>query len=187
MMLKMLNQLLIKEIKEPIFDIIIYGSGVKGKRNPNDWDILIIFSDLKLKERLELVQKIKNNIKDKLEINLDFKQILLTELFSSSFLARSGIFFGGLSVKKNSSFAQTLGLNAFSLFTYDLNGLNHTEKVKFNYVLAGRNKKGMIEELEGLRLVNGAVKIPLKNSLVFEEILNNYKINFVKKNILEEV
>ena len=60
-------------------------------------------------------------------------------------------------------------------------------KVKFNYILAGRNTRGIIKELDGERLVNGAVKIPIKNSIIFEKILKSNNVNYHKKNIMEEV
>jgi predicted nucleotidyltransferase len=187
MILKNLIDYLKNELNENIFDIVIYGSSVKGKKNPNDLDILFIFLNNSLKERLEKIQIIKLDLIKKYNFNLDIKQILLKDLFSPSFLARTGIFLEGISIKNNNSFANTLGFNSYSLFTYDLSNLKHSEKVRFNYILAGRNKTGMIEELSGNRLVNGAIKIPIENSIIFEEILKTNKLNYTKKNILEEI
>lgn len=188
-MLKELKKYLKSENKDKtIFDIIIFGSLVKGKRQVRDIDILIIFLNGSLSERLNKIQKIKaklkKTIKDK---NIDIKQILLQELFSSSFFARTGIFLEGISIFKDAKFSETLGFRSFALFWYNLKDLTHTQKVKFNYILAGRKTKGIIEELNGQRLVNGAIKIPMENSIIFEEFLKNNNINYLKKNILEEI
>ena len=187
MILEKLKKYLKDERRENIFDIVVFGSIVKGKLTPRDIDILVIFLEGSLKERLDTIQEIKNKLKNKIEGNIDIKQALLKELFSPEFLARVGILLEGFSVFKNKKFCQTLGFNSSSIFWYDLKGLNHTQKVKFNYILAGRNQKGIIESLGGKRLAGGVIRIPIETSLEFEEILKNNKINYNKKNILEEV
>lgn len=185
-MLKKLRKYLESEDKT-IFDIIVYGSSLKGKMKVNDLDILIIFLEGNLRERLSKLQAMKNKLKNKLEIKLDIKQILLKELFTPEFFAKSGIFLEGFSLFRNKNFSEVLGFKPFSLFWYDLNKLNHNEKVKFNYILAGRNSKGLIKELNGKRLVKGAIKIPILNSLKFENVLRTNNVNYKKKNILEEI
>ena len=187
MILEKLKKCLISEKKENIFDIVVFGSLVKGKLNPRDADILFVFLNGTLKERLNLIQEIKNKLKNKIQIDLDIKQALLKDLFSAEFLARTGILLEGFSIFKNKKFCETLGFHSYALFWYDLKSLNHTEKVKFNYILAGRNQKGVIELFNGARLMSGVVKIPVEHSLEFENILKNNKINYNKKNILEEV
>ena len=82
-------------------------------------------------------------------------------------------------------FCNALELKSYVLFWYTLEGLNHTQKVKFNYLLAGRNTTGIIEEFNGFRLANGVIKIPISNALMFEEILEGNDVKFHKKNILE--
>jgi len=186
-MLKNLKKQLGSEKDKAIFDIVIYGSIVKGKEDARDIDILVIFLEGSLKERLNKLQEIKSRLKDmKIEAELDMKQILLKELFSSSFLARTGILLEGISIFTNKKFCETLGFKSFTLFWYSLTGLTHLEKVKFNYIFAGRNTKGVIEEVNGQRLVNGAIKVPIENSAIIEGILKTNKIQYHKKNILEE-
>jgi len=168
-----------------IFDIVVYGSSVKGKSIPKDIDILVIFLEGKLRERLDITQKIKFKIKS-LAKNIDVQQILLKDLFSANFLARTGILLEGISIFRNKKFSEILGFRAFTLFWYSLERLTHTQKVKFNYIMAGRGSlKGMIKELNAERLVNGAIKVPIENSLEFEEILKNNNIIYKKKDFLE--
>lgn|SRR3989338_1225207 len=191
-MLKKLKEYLKSEKKDKaVFDIIIYGSAVKGKEKARDVDILVIFLDGSLRERLDKLQKIKSDIKnlvnDLKDLTLDIKQIQLKELFSSEFFARTGIFLEGVSVFKDNRFSELFGFRPFTLFWYSLKNLTHSQKVKFNYILSGRGAKGVIEELGGDRFVNGAVKIPIEHSLIFEEILKANNVHYFKKNILEEI
>ena len=84
-MLKKLKEYLKSEKKDKaVFDIIIYGSAVKGKEKARDVDILVIFLDGSLRERLDKLQKIKSDIKnlvnDLKDLTLDIKQIQLKEL-----------------------------------------------------------------------------------------------------------
>ena len=60
-----------------IFDVIVYGSLLKGRERPRDIDILVIFVGGTLRERLERIQKIKSKMKVN---NADIKQALLTDL-----------------------------------------------------------------------------------------------------------
>jgi predicted nucleotidyltransferase len=183
-MLKKLKKSLKSEKKnKAIFDIVIYGSSVKGKLSSNDTDIMVIFREGTLRERLDGIQSIKQRLKQFEKV--DIKQMTLYDLFSSEFMARTGILVEGVSIFEEKHFCLRLGFNPFALFWYQLTGLTHTEKVKFNYILAGRNKKGILDEFKGERLSGGAVKIPIEHSNEFESILKNNKVNYTRKDILE--
>jgi len=41
-----------------IFDIVVYGSSVKGKLSPRDTDIIVLFLEGTLRQRIEVIQKI---------------------------------------------------------------------------------------------------------------------------------
>ena len=183
-MLKDLRKFLNHEKKDKtIFDIVLYGSAVKGKTKPADIDIAVIFRQGKLKERLEKIQVIKKKIK--LE-KIDVKGILWEELFQEEFFGRSGIFLEGISLFNGKPFSYKIGFEGFAIFIYNLSGKSHAEKVKFNYVLSGRNRIGMTKRLDGKHLAPGVIQIPIKNSLEFEEVLQKHNINYYKKNFLVE-
>lgn len=182
-MLTSLKKWLNEEKKDnSIFDIVLYGSSVKGKENPADMDIAVIFRSGSLKDRLSKVQLIKRKIK--LDKKIDIKGILLEELFKPEFFARSGIFLEGMSIFDGKYFSEKIGFSGFVLFNYFLTGKTHTEKVKFNYVLSGRKEKGIVSYLEGKQIAPCVVKIPIKNSLEFEEVLKKHKISYSKMNVL---
>ena len=187
-MLKISKKLFESKKKEKsIFDIVLYGSAVKGGEEVRDVDILIIFLEGTLKERLDILQKIKIDLEKELkDMNLDLKQILMKELFSPYFLARAGIFLEGVSLLNGRKFCETLGFRSHALFFYSLKGLTHSKKVQFNYLLAGRTVKGILKELNGKRIISGAVKIPMENSGTFEEILKKNGVSYARKNVLEQ-
>lgn len=188
-MLKLLRKYLESEKKDSsIFDIIVYGSLVKGKPSARDIDIVVIFVRGALRERLDKIQAIKKRLKPVIPKELDIKQITLQTLFSADFLARTGILLEGESIFARKKFCETLGFNAFTLFWYSLKSLSHSQKVKFNYILAGRGDlKGVIKEFNGVRIANGAVKIPIQKSIEFEEILGTNNVQYDKKDILEAI
>lgn len=183
MMPPKLKQWLNKEKKDKtIFDIVVYGSSVKGKTKPNDIDVLVIFKEGSLKERLIKIQAIKK----KIEIPIDIKGILWEELFRPEFFARAGILLEGLSIFENKPFCSKLGFEGYTMFTYSLQNKSHTEKIEFNYILRGRNKVGIIKQLEGHHKGPGVILIPIKNSLEFEDVLQMHVVEYKKKNMLIE-
>lgn len=188
MILNKLKRFLISEKKNKnIHDIIIYGSLARGKDTARYIDILVIFLEGSLKERLDYIQSTKNRLKKGVDSTIDIKQILVQELFSEAFFARAGVLSEGISVFKNKPFSETLGFKSGVLFWYSLDSLSHAEKVRFNYILAGRNSSGIIKEFNGERISSGAVKIPINKSEDFESILKSNKVSYKKKNILEEI
>lgn len=172
------------ESDSAIFDIVLYGSRERGAPDARDEDILVIFTTGSLKERLIKLQAIKTTLQgDK----VDIKQVLLTELFDPHFLARTGVLSEGSSVMTGKPFAQRLGFEPYSLFCYSLSTMPHREKVSFNYLLAGRTTEGILKQLQAIRLVPGVIRVPIKNSYTFEQILKQNRVAYRKTTILEPI
>lgn len=171
--------------KNNVWDIVLYGSFLKGKEDYNDIDLLLIFLDSPLNQRLEISQKFKEILRPTIK-NLDVKTINVLELFDAGFLARKGILLDGYSLVDKAGFASKIGFVGRVLFKYNLKNLSHNEKTKFTYSLIGRSDKGLIEKTGAVSVGRGAVLVPAKNSLFFEDFLNKWKINFEKKAVLIE-
>lgn len=170
-----------KEI--PFFDAVVFGSIVKGSLNPSDLDLVLIFENKSLKERVELASKVKSKLNLK-EIKLDLQTINLSELFEKNFLARQSILIEGYSLIHRKNFSEVLGFKGFSIFSYNLSGLNHLEKTKFIYALIGRNSPGLVKKCSGKSLGRGCFLIPVENSLIFEDFLKKWKINYTRSDCL---
>ena len=182
-MLEELKKCVKSRLNNKVFDIVVYGSLVKGKYEPEDIDMAVIFKDGLLNERLEIIQQIKRRIK--IDNKIDIKGFLLADLFKPEFFGRSGIFFEGISLIDGKPFSNKIGFNGVVIFFYNLKNKNHTEKVKFNYLLSGRkNKEGLIKLFEGKQLAPGVFKLPIKNSIKFEEVLKKNEIFYSKINTL---
>ena len=165
-----------------IFDIVLYGSAARGKLRPGDTDIAVIFREGNLRERLAKVQSLKRKIPE--GQNVDMKGILWEELFREEFLARAGIFLEGIGIFDGKPFAERMDFHGAVLFIHTLRGKSHTEKVKFNYVLRGRNGMGMLEHLHATALAPGVVRVPISSSAQFEEVLRTHHVAYVKENVL---
>lgn len=167
-----------------IFDIVIYGSSIKGKIESRDIDLLIIFKERPLSERAEVTQKFKAKISEKID-KLDVKTINLSELFDSDFLAKQSILTDGYSLVNNMAFSEKMGFLSRSLFTYNLKNLDHNTKTKFTYSLIGRNKnQGILKMLNAKPLGKGVFLLPIQNSSFFEDFLKKWGVSYDKKNIL---
>lgn len=173
-----------KKQNKEVFDIVIYGSSVKGKMDFNDIDLILIFDSIPLKRRLEVAQNLKFILKKRIK-DIDIRTMGIKDFLEDNFLARQGILIEGISLIKNKTLAELIGFKGFSIFTYNLKNLNHTQKTRFTYALSGRNSEGVLKSSKGISLGRGAVQIPIENSGDFEDFLKKWEINYKIKNILE--
>ena len=170
--------------KNDIFDIILYGSAVKGKEIARDIDILIIFDNNKsLKERTDTSQQFKESIST--ELKLDIKTLNIGELFENNFLARSAIFIEGYSLIYGEPFPKRLGFRGYSIFTYNLKNLDHNKKTRFTYSLIGRKKeKGILKKIGAITLGKGAFKIHIESSKIVEDFLKIWGVEYHSEDIV---
>jgi len=172
--------------EKDLFDIIVYGSFVRGKRKSNDIDVVFIFNNTSLEKRAEITQKFKQNIKSKNKnIKIDVKTINLHELFSEEFFARQGIIIEGYSLLDKKTLQEKLGFESFEAFIIETKSLSNTKKVKFSYALNGRGKeKGFLEKVSGKKVSQKVILIPIKNSELFREFLEKMEIKFKSEHII---
>ena len=172
--------------EKDLFDIIVYGSFVRGKRKSNDIDVVFIFNNTSLEKRAEITQKFKQNIKSKNKnIKIDVKTINLHELFSEEFFARQGIIIEGYSLLDKKPLQEKLGFESFEAFVIETKSLSNTKKVRFSYALNGRGEeKGFLEKVSGKRISQKVILIPIKNSELFREFLEKMEIKFKSEHII---
>lgn len=168
-------QNLLKE--EFVLDVFLFGSVVRGKSNPNDTDLLVLVS----KKNEEVINKIYFYRKEieKLEIKVHLLTFDYPEFISENFLAKGEFFSEAFSFRNNNFLSSLFGFQGYCLFKYSLNEMKSSKRIIFHYALKGRNgKKGILEQVNGRRLSDYTLLIPLTNADFFKEFLKNQKIKF---------
>jgi predicted nucleotidyltransferase len=167
--------------KEEIVDIVAFGSTVRGRIKPNDLDILCIFKN-KIDDDLlyDLDKKIK-----KININSEIIGKKYKNLFSSEFLPREDILSDGYSFILKKRLFEAFGYRSFMLFKYSLVGKTQSDRVRFHYVLEGRNDSiGILKKLKAIKFTNSVVLVNVGLSEQFELFLNDWNIEYKKTRIL---
>ena len=150
-------------------DIIVFGSFAKGKAVPKDIDIAIISK----KQLGHSINKYHISILKPEDFFVNPPTIITTLLKE------------GYSIKYNKPFAEVFRFKPSILFSYTLQSLNNSQKVKIVNILRGKGKnKGLVEEYNGEWLSNSVFIINPESEFLFERFLINQKVNFKKYSIL---
>ncbi len=165
-----------------IEDILIFGSTVRGKENPNDTDIMIIFkttvdknTEYKIKKELE--KQYKN-----ISIISKTKKTVLEPTFD----ARESILSEAISLVTGKNLANKYGFSSLGLFKYNIKGWSNVQKTKFYYALNGRTSKdkGIVQDLNCIKLADNIILAPLDKIEPLREFLDFWKINYTYTPIL---
>src|SRR3989344_1983431 len=165
-----------KKNKDIILDIIIFGSFIKGKENPKDIDILILYKN---KKDIEKSYELKKLLK---KFNVEIVDKSYLELFDESFKAREGILSEGYSIVNKKSLSEGFGYSSLILFKYELKGFNKSNRMRFYYGLSGRGKndKGIIDDLSLIKFSDTILLCPVENAEKMKEFLNYWKIKYIE-------
>ena len=165
-----------KKNKDIILDIIIFGSFIKGKENPKDIDILILYRGKKNVEKSYELKKILKNF----SVEITDKGYL--ELFDESFKVREGILSEGYSVVNKKFLSEGFGYSSFILFKYELKGFNKSNRMRFYYGLSGRSKndKGIIDDLSLIKFSDTILFCPVENAEKIKEFFDYWKIKYIE-------
>lgn len=167
-----------KEIKkifagnEGIIDIVLFGSVVRGKKYPQDIDLLLLFSrkvDDAVASELETLLKAT-------EYKIEITTVTYSDLFSESFLPRDTIF-DGISLISGKKISQGFGYKPFVIFKYSLRGFTNSQRVRFFYTLRGRYGKGLLKEM-GYRFGKDSFLIFSEKAEEFKKFLESWKITY---------
>jgi|SRR3989344_2118236 len=155
-----------------ILDLIIFGSFVKNKPNPNDIDIALIVKDKSIDKSL-----LDNK-------NYHFSLISIDDFFKNSISLTNTLFREGYSLKHNKNFSELFNFANKVLFSYELLNLSNSNKVKIVNMFHGKKNKGLVELNEGKWISRQVFIIPVKNEKLFEDIFLNFNCKFKKSYIL---
>ena len=174
---------LIKNFKEDnpkIYDIVAYGSVVRGKMLPKDTDLAIILHQkLSFDKKLGLAQELRHCLGKILKSEIDVKCVDMDDLTDPLFIARKAIIAEGLSMTRKKNLAEAFGFKPFYIFTYSLSGLSHSKKVIFGYALGGRRgQEGLLKLNKCEQLGKGAIKVPLEHAEEFKDFFEKQNVKY---------
>jgi len=173
--LRKISKTFFKKYKDLISDIILFGSLMRGKTDYRDIDVLIIFrkkidKDIeyklkklfsKIEKKILIISKTERNYKD------------------TSFDGREGVLFEGYSLVNSRPIASDFGFASFGMFLYDTSKLSNTLKTRFYYALNGRkSSKGAIDGIEGIKLSDNILAVPLDRIELAKEFLDYWKLEY---------
>ena len=163
-----------------IFDIVIYGSTIRGKTKIRDVDVAIILGkEVSIGEKLELAQVFKAQIKSLLPYEIDVKCVSFSDFTDHTFMARAGILAEGYSLLKKSFLSVRFGFEPRTVFIYSLAGLSNSKKTTFQYILNGRRgQTGLLFSHDCRHLGSGAILVPLTHTEEFKQLFERQKIKY---------
>lgn len=165
---------LLSKNKKIIFDIFLFGSSVRGKYNPEDTDVAVIFKEKISREKIDSILKGFGNF--------HAEYIFLDEIYSEPLWQT--LISEGVSLSRNKPLHEILGMKSWFLFTYSLPSFSPSEKSKFSHAIFGRsNGIGILKDLGGRALGKGSLIVPIQNADRMREILDRWKVNYSVKKI----
>ena len=167
-----------KENHDKILDILLFGSAVKGKENPADIDILVIY---KLgKEDLETSYLLSNILK-KLGFAVSITSKTYCSLFKPLFIAREAYLSEAYSLVMGKFISKGLGYDSITLFRYALKGMSKSDRMRFYYSLYGRKKEGgILKRFNAHKFAETVLSVPVENSENLREFFDSWKIDYLE-------
>ena len=159
--------------KKHVDDVVLFGSTVRGKYNPKDIDILLIF---KKKDDTQITYELKKTLK---EYDVQLISKTYKSLLSDMFKAKVAYLSEGYSLIKNKTIAQIYGYTSIILFKYELNNLNKSKRVMFYYSLYGRgSNKGILDKYDLIKFSDTVILSPIDKSESVKEYLDQWNIKY---------
>ena len=196
-----------KEFKEIVFEfakeisdfgnvlyLFLFGSVARGDADKrSDVDFCVVISDDNKKKissvALDLEKKYDKSIQ--LVISRNFSKLdkyFITQLFKEGVL---------LYAKSPLVRIKDIGFSGFALFSFSLENLNQSEKMKIKRILYGystvkkgrklykSSSEGLVSSLNGFFIGKGAILIPSSKAKIIEDIFNSRKVKFKRYDLFK--
>ncbi len=173
---KLKNELKKIEQKYPeLVDVLVFGSVVRGKVHPTDVDILVLFKRIVDKSVEYVVRKVLERYIQNISIISKVERAVCDATFD----ARESVLFEAKSLLTGKNRAQEYGFSSFGMFKYGFGRWSTLQKTKFYYALNGRGTRGIIDTVQGIKLADSVIIVPLEFVEEFRRFLERWKIEFV--------
>lgn len=172
--------------KNKVVDVIVFGSYVRSKYKPNDIDLMIVVHDAQEKQTFDLIDSL-SKIVDKFGHNFQINSMTEKGFIRGDSTLVKTLLAEGVSMLKNRKISELYGYKAYSLFNYTLKGFRPSKRVRFHYLLRGRNhEKGILDEVGGEIIGSGVIKVPTSQEDLMKEIFKKWNVNFKTQRALFE-
>ena len=162
--------------QDKIIDIILFGSAIRGKEDPQDIDLLLW---LKEKDKKREIEYSLRKLIEELNIKPQIIPITYDILTSPSFQPREDILSQGYSLVYEKYVSEGFGYKNFILWKYELKGFNQSQRMRFQYSLYGRKREGgMVKELRLIKFSDSILLSPIETADKTREYLTFWKIKF---------
>jgi len=161
-----------------VWDILLYGSLIKGKEKPNDVDIAVIASR---GNPFEISFEFKRLLEESgfSPEEVDVKGFLLGELFDENNLVGFALLVEGYSLLNGKFLHERLNANGYFLFRFSYSSLPQSEKMRFLYAYRGRNGNlGLLKQTNSMELAPGVVLVPVSSVYKFREFLSLWGLSY---------
>lgn len=168
----------IKDNKE-VWDVVLYGSVVRGKEKPNDIDIAIILNkEVDLESKLSISFRLREALKGAFK-SVNIEAVSFSDLMDPSLLSRQAIVAEGYSLKARRFLHEMFGFETRTIFMYSLEGFTASRKKMIYYALKGRRgEDGLIRRCNAEQIGNTIIRCPLGYSEIFREFFDYNSIKF---------
>jgi len=158
---------------EKVIDVILAGSALKGKEEPEDIDIFVIYHNSR--NTLELDYKLRKKL-EKIDKRVRISGKKYEDLFRPEFVAREAIL-QGYSFKAKKMFSEGFGYKNFVLFKYSLGEMSKSKRMQFYYALHGRGREeGLLKKNKCYKFSDSVILCLIENSEIIKEFFEKWKI-----------
>lgn len=197
-----------KEFKEPVFEfvkritdfdnvkyIFLFGSVARETADKrSDIDICVIINDNNRKRISETALDLEKAYNKNIQVVISKNFEGLDDYFIKQLMNEGILLYGKTPIIK----LKNLKCEEYVLFSYSLENLKHSEKMKLKRILYGYNTikrsdkktyksfyQGLIKEMGGFSPGKGCLLIPINNSKYIENIFKENKIKYSKVEVLK--
>ncbi|NQU78959.1 nucleotidyltransferase domain-containing protein [Candidatus Woesearchaeota archaeon] len=163
-----------KNNKESVLDIVLFGSSTKGKKVPNDIDILLLFKDT---EDTDIAYELRKILKIFGKVQITTKTY--SNMFDNKFMARESYLSEGYSLIMKKRISSGLGYSSRTVFKYKLQGFNQSRRMQLQYALYGRGgKTGIVKEFGLEKFADTVFFCQTEKTEKFREFLDYWEIEY---------
>jgi|SRR3989344_4727768 len=166
-----------KYLNKNIVDILLFGSMARGKYDVKDIDICVIFRE---KQDVSLINALSNILENK-GINAHISMLVIDEFFTRPHSLIRTLLKEGKSLLTNKDLSENLGLEINALYIYNLTSLKKSDRVKFTYLIRGRNDEGFVRKNKGYFLAPSCFVIPIAHDHEIKQILELWNVKYSRK------